>query len=533
MFVAQTKSSKRQTAKAQMLTSFNPRTGQVMREIPATPVAEVAEAVATARKVQPEWASIPPRGRAHMLREVRHRIYDKLDDIVETVSSEVGKPRAEALISDALPTVLQLLYLERTAAKTLRDERPAPLAAPFLGMVSRVRWQPFGVVGAITPWNYPFFLSMMAVAPALFAGNTVVLKPSEVTPAVGECLREVFDPLPPGVLTVVQGAGDVGAALVDAPCDKIAFIGSPATGRRIAEAAARHLTPVVMELGGKDAAIVCRDADVDLASSGVLWGAFVNAGQTCAAVERIFVHEDVADEFTSSLLEKLERLRFAQSGDGDVGALTFKRQFDIVERHYKDAIEKGARVLGGGPDRGPQNENGSLWFAPTVMDGISDDMDMSREETFGPLVPIVRVRDEEEAIRRTNEEAFNLTATVWTRNTKKGEALAARLRCGAVGINEIGAAASGVPFAPWGGIGESGYGRLSGRQGLMEFVYPEHVTKKVTPGLKSLWWYPYDEATQATLRGATELLSAPGVKRKVDAARSIAANIGSALRGKF
>lgn len=531
--MTQTKTTRSRSKKPVALKSFNPRTGEVMGEVPAATPGQVADLVAAARKIQPEWASIPPAGRAKILKEVRHRIYQDLDVIVETVSNEVGKPRAEALVTDVLPAVLTLSYYERTAARSLKPERVGRLLGPVLGTSSRLEWRPFGVVGCITPWNYPFFLSIMAIAPALFAGNTVIVKPSEVTPGVGECLRAVLDPLPPGVASVVQGGGDIGAAIVDAPCDKIAFIGSPATGRKIAEAAAKHLTPVVMELGGKDAAIVCDDADLDVASSGVLWGSFVNAGQTCAAIERIFVHERVADEFTDLLLGKLQHLRYAQEGDGDIGALTFKRQFDIVERHVKDAVEKGARVLAGGPDSGPSNENGSLWYAPTVLEGINDEMDMSGEETFGPLVPIIRVRDEDEAVRRTNEESFNLTSSVWSKDARKARRLASEIRAGAVGINEVGVVASAAPWGPWGGVGESGYGRLSGKVGLREFVYPSHVTRKLMGGMKSVWWYPYDEDTVATLRTATEILSAPGLKHKVAAVPRLLSGMGRAIRSKL
>lgn len=531
--MAQGKGTRTRSKKAATLTSFNPRTGEAMGQVAATPPGDVVNVVAQARKIQREWAAIPPKGRALMLKEVRHRIYDNLDAIVETVSNETGKPRGEALVTDVLPSVLTLLYYERSAPRHLRTEHVGRLFTPLTGVSASIEWKPFGVVGCITPWNYPFFLSIMAVAPALFAGNCVVLKPSEVTPRVGELLRDVLDPLPPGVATVVQGAGDVGAALVGAPCDKIAFIGSPATGRKIAQAAAEHLTPVVMELGGKDAAIVCDDADIDVASSGVLWGSFVNAGQTCAAVERIFVHERVADEFTEQLLRKLERLRITQQGDGDVGALTLKRQLEVVDRHVKDAVEKGAHILAGGPGTGPSNDNGSLWFSPTVLEGVTDEMDLATEETFGPVVPIIRVRDEDEAIRRTNEDAFNLTSSVWTRDTAKARRLASRIRCGAVGINEIGAAASGLPFAPWGGVGESGYGRLSGKEGLREFVFPTHVAKKVVPGMKSLWWYPYDDASVATLRSAVEAMSAPTIKQKIQTVPRLASNIGRAIKAKL
>jgi acyl-CoA reductase-like NAD-dependent aldehyde dehydrogenase len=513
------------------LRSTNPRTGEPFRDIPAATKAEVLDAVAAARKVAPEWGSLDPRGRAHILKEVRHNIYSHLDVIVDTISMECGKPRAEALSAEVLQVVLSWLYLERTAPKHLRSERLGGALGFALGLPTTAQYRPYGVVGAITPWNYPFGLAMAAIAPALFAGNAVVLKPSEVTPGVGEVVKSILEPLPPGVATVVQGAGNIGAALVDAPCDKICFIGSPETGRKIAAAAAAHLTPVVMELGGKDAAIVCGDADLDLAASGIVWGANVNAGQTCAAIERVYVVDSVADEFSALVLDKLGRLRQGDD-DSDVGSLTFKKQFDSVARQVKDAVGKGARLLAGGPDAGPPNQNGSLWYAPTVIDGVTDDMQAMKHETFGPLLPIIRVQDEEEAIRRANEDSFNLTASVWTTNSRRGAAIADRVKAGIVVINAHGET-WGTVWAPWGGIGESGYGRLNGRLGLHEFVYPVTIGRNAIPRMKRLWWYPYDEATEDAFRHSIGALSAPAIGDKLRHVPDLVKSARRALRAKL
>ena len=510
------------------LQSINPATGELVSEVNAHDPAVVADAVSAARKVAPEWAAIPIGGRARMLREVRHEIYRRLDDIVLTVSEECGKPMAEALTADVMPTVLNLLYYERTAARVLRPQKEGRFAGPALALSSsHIDWRPHGVVGCISPWNYPFFLSFMAMAPALFAGNTVMLKPSEVTPRVGELIREVLEPLPAGVATVVQGGGEVGAALVDAPCDKIAFIGSPGTGRRIAEAAAKHLTPVVMELGGQDTAIVCSDADLDRASSGILWGAFVNAGQTCAAIERAYVVDSVADEFERKLSSKVKEIR---QGD-DVGALTAPRQFDVVQKHVRNALDKGARLIAGGPDAGRKNSNGSHWYAPTIIEGRSEEMDIFTEETFGPVLSIIRVRDEEEAVARARDEGYNLTASVWTQNKSRGDLIASQLRAGSVMVNDH-ASAAGMPWGFWGGVGESGYGRLNGELGLKEMSVPVHVTRSLG-GLPKLWWYPYDAATTKALRAATELMSAPGVGPKAKAMKDLLASAGTALKNKL
>ncbi|HZA20695.1 MAG TPA: aldehyde dehydrogenase family protein [Actinomycetota bacterium] len=517
------------TRRSKALRSFNPRTGETLGYVPATAPDEVAGMVATGRKVAPEWGAIDPASRARLIKQVRHRIYDRLDDIVETIAQETGKPRAEAVEADILPAILTLLYLERVAPRALRPEARGGAVGAMLGLSTKVHWRPFGVVGAITPWNYPFGLGMVAILPALFAGNALVLKPSEVTPGVGERIREVLEPLPAGVATVIQGAGPVGAALVDAPCDKICFIGSPATGRKIAATAAKHLTPVVMELGGKDAAIVCSDADLDLAASGILWGSFVNAGQTCCAIERVYVVDSVADEFKALLLEKHGRLRFGGE-DADVGSVTNKAQYRTVAGQLSDATDKGAVVLAGGEDA--PNRNGSLWFSPTVVEGVTEEMDLMSEETFGPIVPIIRVADESDAITRANDDAPNLTASVWTKDRDKGEIIASRLKAGAVLINAH-AESYGAPWAPWGGVGGSGYGRINGIYGLREFVQPVAVGRNTIPMLKRLWWYPYDDATEKALTGSARVLSARSIGEKVRELPDVLANARAALRNKL
>jgi acyl-CoA reductase-like NAD-dependent aldehyde dehydrogenase len=513
------------------LTSLNPATGEVLRTFEGNTPQEVRDAVDRARKVQPEWAALGPSGRAEALRAVRFSIFKRMDEIVETVARENGKPRAEALSHDVLPTVLTLAYLGRIAPKALRSERVARVIGAGIGMSSRIQFRPFGVVGCITPWNYPLYLSFQALTPALLAGNTVVIKPSEITPATGELIRELLEPLPTDVAIVVQGAGKVGAALVDAPCDKICFIGSGATGRKIAEAAAKHLTPVVMELGGQDTALVCEDADLEVASSGVLWGAFLNAGQTCCAIERTYVVESIADEFEKRLVEKLERLQ-ARSGTPDIGPLTAPRQFEVVQRHVDDAVDNGAKVLAGGPDKANPDQNGALWFPPTILEGRTEEMAIFREETFGPVLPVVRVKDEDEAVRRTNEEGFNLTASVWTRNGRKAQEIASRLKAGTVTINDH-AAAAGFPWGLWGGVGESGYGRLQGAIGLREFTSPVHVGTNTVPRMKRPWWYPYDRATNDTLRAAAEVLSAPTLGQKIAATKKLLGNVGRSIKGKI
>lgn len=526
---AKTTRARRASQGPESLRSFNPRTGEVIAEVPSTDPAEVRTLVEQARKVAPEWAAISPQGRAHILREVRYRIRDLQEEIISVVSEECGKPRAEAFVHEVVPPMIMFGYMERLAPRVLRTKRVAPFVAPLAGVKSRMEWRPYGVVGCITPWNFPITNSFLAFTSALFAGNVVVIKPSEVTPRCGELIRSILEPLPTGVATVIQGGGDVGAALVDAPCDKISFIGSPGTGRKICEAAAKHLTPVVMELGGKDAAIVCSDADVDVASSGVLWGAFANAGQVCASIERAYVVDSVADRFEEQLLRKLDQIEQGK----EVGSLTFKPQLGIVERHIDDAIEKGARILAGGPGKGRKNSKGSLWYAPTVVTNVKEDMAVVKEETFGPVVTVTRVRDEDEALRRANEDGVNLTASVWTNDRAMREKLTSGLKAGSVTVN-MHIESSAAPWGTWGGVGESGFGRVNGEAGLYEFSMPVHVARQpLRKPMKRAWWYPYDDATESLFSSLVQFLGSRKVRDKAAAVPVLISSYIKAVRNKL
>ena len=500
----------------EMLRSFNPRTGEVMREIPAVSSAEVRDYVDQARKVAPEWGAIDVEGRVHILRNLRLRLKEKADEIVEVVAAETGKPAREALAHEVLISMLQLTYLEHLAPKALKAKRLAPFVAPLLGYRARMEFRPFGVVGCIAPWNFPITNTLLSASSALFAGNVVVIKPSEVTPGCGEVVRDLMDALPTGVGTVIQGGGEVGAALVDAPCDKISFIGSPATGRKICEAAAKHLTPVVMELGGKDAAIVCSDADVELTASGIVWGAFANAGQVCASIERAYVVDEIADRFQDRLLSKLAQLKQGE----EVGSLTFPRQLDIVSGQVEDAVSKGARILSGGPDAGIKNENGSLWYAPTVITDVTEDMTVLKDETFGPVLTLIRVRDEQEALERANRDGVNLTASVWTRDRGKRERLVHGLRAGSITHNMHIETAAGA-WGTWGGVGESGYGRLNGELGLLEFTVPTHVSYSALPKMKRPHWYPYDATSERLTRFLIDFLGEKDAPKKLTAIKGV------------
>jgi succinate-semialdehyde dehydrogenase/glutarate-semialdehyde dehydrogenase len=337
---------------------------------------------------------------------------------------------------------------------------------------------------------------------ALMAGNSVMVKPSELTPFIGLKIGEIFEKanLPKDVVQILTGDGRTGAALVDAGIEKIMFTGSVATGKRIAESAAKHLTSVVLELGGKDPMIVFADANLELAAQGAIWGAFCNSGQSCSSVERLYVEESIAEEFTKLIVEKTKRLN-QNSGDKettDVAAMSSERQISIVEDHVESFKREGAQILTGGK----RNENlkqGSF-YEPTVISGATNKMRGMREETFGPTLPIATFKTEKEAIQLANDSDFGLTASVWTKNLKKGQRVAEKILAGTVCVNEV-LYTHGIGQTPWGGFKQSGYGRTHGKYGLMELVAPQHIHVNRVLLTPNAWWLPYSPLAVETFRG--------------------------------
>jgi acyl-CoA reductase-like NAD-dependent aldehyde dehydrogenase len=356
-----------------------------------------------------------------------------------------------------------------------------------------------GVIGVISPWNYPFLLSMNPVVTALFSGNGAVLKPSEYSPYSGLLVEELARDagLPDGLVQVIIGGGETGEALVRSGVDKLFFTGGSVTGRKVLEAAAENLTPVILELGGKDAAIVLEDADLERAARGIVWGAFQNAGQTCLSVERVFVVEDVYDAFIREVLARVREIVVGSAGDVDMGPMTTPEQLLKVEELLGDAVGRGAAVLTGGERTDPA----SNVFLPTVLGDLDPNARVLLDETFGPILPIVPVKDAEEALHRANETAYGLSASVWTGNRRVGLALAARLKAGGVCVNDA-LAHYAVPGLPFGGVGESGYGRSKGLEGLGELTRTRSVLVDRLGMRREPWWFPYSKGTEALLEAA-------------------------------
>jgi succinate-semialdehyde dehydrogenase/glutarate-semialdehyde dehydrogenase len=473
-------------------------------EIEVQTADDVREALERARKAQPEWAALPIEERARYLERVLKLVIERQDEIVETVIRETGKARGEAISMEVFATCDVLSYYAKRAAKFLRPEKRRLHGMLRFIKKLQVVYRPLGVVGVITPWNGPFILSMNPTAQALVAGNTVLLKPSEVTPMSGVLVGEIFEAagLPPGVLQVLTGDGETGAALCEAGVDKICFTGSVATGRKVAASCGERLIPCTLELGGKDPMIVCADADVESAAAGALAGAYMNTGQYCCGTERVYVVDEIAEEFTDEVVKRAGELRQGASGEFDVGAIFWDRQMDVIERHMADAVEKGATVRVGGR-RNPELQG--LYYEPTVVTDVNHEMALMRDETFGPILPIMRVRDEEEALRLANDTCYGLSATVWTKDLYKGAELAKRIEAGGVCINDM-TVTYGAPEAPFGGLKDSGVGQVNGESGLKSYCHTFPIITDRFGGKQSRSFYPYGAKKDASLKRIISLV---------------------------
>ncbi|HMQ04958.1 MAG TPA: aldehyde dehydrogenase family protein [Pyrinomonadaceae bacterium] len=492
-------------ARAELI-STNPADGSEVGRVQISSPEEVSGAVAHGRDVFERWKRTSFAERKRLVMRAREVILGEMDDIALLISQESGKPVAEALSLEIAPVLDLMQWIARSAEKMLRPRRIGIGIFALMGRSSRVVYHPLGVIGIIPAWNYPFSIPLGEAVMAVMAGNTVVIKPSELTPLVGLKIGEIFEKagFPPNVVQIVSGAGETGAALVAAPPDKIVFTGSTATGKKIQAAAAENLTPAVLELGGKDPMIVFDDANVELAAGAAVWGAFCNSGQNCSAVERLYVQEGIADELTKKIIEKTLELK---QGPGDledvsVAAMSSERQIRIVERHVDDFREAGAEVLVGGKRaeiEGQENDGQNLFFQPTVISGATNDMRPMREETFGPLLPICTFKTEEEAIALANDGDYGLTASVWTRDYAKARRVARQIEAGTVCINEV-LYTHGIGQTPWGGFKNSGLGRTHGLEGLMELVKPQHIHTNRIALLPDAWWMPYSPIAVRTFR---------------------------------
>jgi acyl-CoA reductase-like NAD-dependent aldehyde dehydrogenase len=478
----------------------NPATGEVIAHVADLTAEQVAALAHAARAAQPAWEALGYEGRGRILRRAQKWVVDNTDRVIQTIVSETGKAYEDALVGEVLYGANALGFWAKKAPSYLADERIRSAAPLLRGKRLVLRYRPIGVVGVIGPWNYPLTNSFGDCVPALAAGNAVVLKPSEVTPLTSllllQGLRE--SGLPEDVMAVATGGGATGAALVD-EVDMVMFTGSASTGRQVMARAAQSLTPVSLELGGKDPMIVLADADLERAANHAVYYAMLNTGQTCISVERVYVEAPVHDEFVAKVTEKARALRNdrpAGPGTTDVGSMTFPPQVDVVERHVDDARQKGAQVLIGGA-RGHAGEGG-YWYEPTVLVGVDHTMDCMREETFGPTLPIMKVADAEEAIRLANDSVYGLGASVFCKDAARGEAVARRIDAGAACVNDALVNYSALEL-PMGGVKTSGLGSRHGAGGIRKYTRQQSLLISRLNPRKDIHMYPYRAGMTAVL----------------------------------
>lgn len=515
---------------ANRIESLNPATGEVLGEFECASDADVRAAVGRARVAQADWQRGGVPRRLDVLRKFQELLLQQKHEVARLITREAGKPAGEAMVAEVLVVLDAARFCIKNAAELLKPERLRYGNPALRAKSGKVVREPWGVIGIVSPWNYPFAIPATEVLAALAMGNAVVLKPSEFTPL---CALELGSLLaragaPRGALEIVIGEGPTGAALLDSGIDKIIFTGSVATGKRVAQAAAARLLPAVLELGGKDPMIVLEDADLEVASSGAVWGAFVNAGQACLSVERCYVPRRHYGKFTALCAEKAAKLRVGNGLEPktDVGPMIHERQVQIVDDHVQDAIARGARLMTGGkrmPEMGPN------FYAPTVLADVNHSMRIMREETFGPVLPIMAVSDEEEAVRLANDSEFGLGASIWAGDRARAERIAERLHTGAVMINDA-VACFGITEAPHGGVKMSGLGRTHGRDGLLEMTRPKFVDSDPIARIKKPWWYGYSPAFEAQMGAFADWLFAKGPARRV---RGALKSGGAVLRKKI
>ena len=489
---------------------LSPATLEPVGVVAATHPDEVPALVRSARRAQAGWAEVSLRERRALLRRLTAVLLDRADELADVVVSETGKPRVEAFTTEAFPALDTLAWLADEAPRLLAPERVRLRRPHLLHKRGRLLYEPLGVVAVISPWNFPFAIPFTQAASAVAAGNGVVVKPSELTPLTGRLVASLFADAgaPAGLVQVAQGGGEVGAALVTSGADKVVFTGSTETGRSVAAAAGEHLTPVIVELGGKDAMVVLDDADLARAVDGALWGAFANCGQVCSGVERVYVEGSLYEPFLEELSRRAAQLELGS----DVGPLISEQQRERVAALVDDAVARGARVHAGGaaPDRQ------GWYFEPTVLSGVDAAARLQHDEIFGPVVTVERVADEAAVVAAANRSELALGASVWTRDPSRAERVAARLRAGSVWHNDH-AYSYAAGGAAWGGRGTSGFGRTHSKHGLYALVNVKFADRD-SGRVGVPWWFPYDDAAATAFRGVLGAIYGNGVRARAASA---------------
>lgn len=496
------------SSKTEKTISFNPATGEKIGEYDVDSIENLKKAMEKARKAQPAWGALPVKKRVRYIKKMRAYLVDNLDETAEIISRDNGKTRIEALGTELLAGAMALTYYCKKAPGFLKDKNLGTGNIMFINKRSRIARVPFGVVGIISPWNYPFAIPFSEIVMALLAGNAVIFKAASETQAVGHALKKCIDyaGLPEGIFNYINMPGSVaGDAFLDAGIDKLFFTGSVPVGKYLMKKAAETLTPVSLELGGNDAMIVCEDADLKRAAAGAVWAGFGNSGQSCGGVERIYVQRRVYDEFMGYLKTGIESMRIGCDTDFevDMGAMATKRQMDAVNAHIQDALKKGAKIFA--QKNPPSNLKGQ--FLPcTVLTDVNHNMLVMRDETFGPVVGVMPYDKIEEAIELANDSNLGLTGSVWSKKHGKAIKIAKKIRAGAMTINDH-LMSHGLAETPWGGFKESGIGRTHGDIGFAEMTEPQVIVNDILPFVrKNFWWQPYGPSVYNGLKGVAEVL---------------------------
>lgn len=512
----------------------NPATLEKLGEVPSLSPSDVSERLARARQAQVVWGQTSFAERRRVLRMLLDYIIEHQTEICRLCSVDSGKTMADAAMGEIFPVCEKIRYLIDHGEADLRsDKRPSGL---LMHKAARVEYLPLGVVGVICPWNFPFHNILCPTVPALFAGNAVIAKTSEWTAWSAADFQAIFDEVltkagySPDLVQVITGDGETGRALVNSGVEKIFFTGSPENGRKVMAAAAQTLTPVVLELGGKDPMIICDDADLNQAVGSAMLGVFTACGQMCVAAERLYVFDGIYDRFVDEVVRRAKSLRQGppsqdEGGQFDVGALTMPRQLEIIDRQIQDAVKKGARVLVGG------RRNPSLagqFFEPTVVVDCDHTMDLVNQETFGPVMTIIRVRSEEEAIRLANDSSYGLGSSVFTKNSRRAERIAKGISAGMTVVNDYGIAYM-VQSAPFGGVRISGFGRINGREGLRSCCHIKTVVTDKLPIHMPISLYPIRGGTFPMLDGAVRLFYGNGLVNRAKGAVQVGRSLWSML----
>lgn len=497
--------------------SINPATGDVIGEFQIDSIDVLTAAMKEARAAQPAWAGLPLKKRIKYIKKIRAYMLENLDELAGAVSSDNGKTRIEALGTEIVPAAMSLSYYCKKAPAFLEDRKLPMGNIMFINKRSRIVRVPFGVVGIISPWNYPFAIPFAEIIMALLAGNTVLFKAASETQVVGHALNRCINAagMPAGVFNYINMPGSIaGDAFLDAGINKLFFTGSVPIGKYLMKKAAETLTPVSLELGGNDAMIVCEDADLKRAAAGAIWAGFSNSGQSCGGVERIYVQRKVYNEFLAYLKQGIESMKIGCDTDFnvDMGAMCTRRQMDTVNMHIQDALKKGAKIYA--QAKPPKDAKGQF-LQCTVLTDVNHDMLVMKDETFGPVVGVMSYDTIDEAIKLANDSNLGLTGSVWSGSRRKAMKIARRIEAGAITINDH-LMSHGLAETPWGGFKESGIGRTHGDIGFAEMTEPQVIVNEILPfARRNFWWHPYNPSVYEGLKGVLQVLYGKGLLLRI------------------